>query len=275
MTAPTRIALTGASGLLGTWLRRTAPEGSSLTSFAHRTVLPGAEQVDLRDREATVAAVVRASPEVVVHAAYALDEASIVDATRHVAEGADAAGAALVLISTDAVFDGDGRTRAEDDQPDPIWDYGRWKAAAEERVRTGPAGWAIVRLPLLVSLDPLDHVTSRIQASTADGGSTWFHDELRQPADAREVAEALWELIAFGPADRQGCWHLPGPELLSRFEIARRTARAIGLDPMLIRPEATPADAHRPRALVLGDDRARRAIGWAPSPVFAGGSPGT
>lgn len=274
MTAPSRptVLLTGATGLLGTWLRRTAPEDVTVVALTHRTSLEGDRAhvaADLRKREATTAAIARAAPTIILHAAYALDEASIVDATRHVAAGAAAAGADLVVTSTDAVFSGDGRVRAETIRPDPVWDYGRWKVEAERLALAGTAPTAIVRLPLLVSLAPEDHVTASVHRSAAAGEpAAWFHDELRQPASADEVATALWRLVALDPDERAGCWHLPGPEVLSRFDIAVRTARALGLDTARIRPQATPADAIRPKALILGDDRARRTLGWAPSPIF-------
>ena len=182
------VLLTGATGLLGTWLRRTAPEDVAVVALTHRTALPtdGAQvAADLRVRDATVTAIARAAPTLVLHAAYALDEPSIVDATRHVAEGAAAADADLVVISTDAVFSGDGRVRAEHDRPDPVWHYGRWKVEAERLAHDGAAPATIVRLPLLVSLDPEDHVTTRVHRSAAEGEpAAWFHDELRQPAGA-------------------------------------------------------------------------------------------
>lgn len=267
------ILLTGATGLLGTWLRDTAPEGQAVIPLVNRRRLADADSsvtADLRDRDATMAAVARAEPDVVVHAAYALDGPSIVDATRHVAAAAAAAGAGLVLTSTDAVFCGDGRVRAEDDAPDPIWDYGRWKAEAEQHAVHHVADATIVRLPLLVSVDPDDHVIRQIRRAAADGEQKpWFADELRQPALAREVAEAIWRIIGLGPEGRFGLWHLPGPEHLSRFEIAARVLQALHLDPDLIRPEPTPPTAVRPRDLRLGDERARTTIDWNPTAVLA------
>lgn len=264
------ILLTGAAGLLGTWLRRTAPDDVAVTPLCHTRPVDAARsvQADLRDARDTERAFAAAAPDVVVHAAYAHDAPSIVDATRHVVAATESAGAELVFISTDAVFSGDGRTRAEDDTPDPIWDYGRSKVAAEQSTLASSAPTTVVRLPLLVSRDPIDHVTARVQGSAPGANTTWFHDELRQPAYASEVAQALWRLVGLDPGARAGCWHLPGAELLSRFEIASRTARALGVDPGLVHPQATPAAVTRPQALVLADDRARRAIGWSPTPVF-------
>src|ERR1700712_397113 len=129
----TTVLVTGASGLLGTWLRRAAPAGVDLVALAHRTPVPASPSVtaDLRDADAVLEAFEISRPVLVIHAAMAVDEASIVGATRHIADAAAAVGADVAHISTDAVFSGDGRPVAEDAEPDPIWDYGRWKAEAE------------------------------------------------------------------------------------------------------------------------------------------------
>jgi dTDP-4-dehydrorhamnose reductase len=205
----------------------------------------------------------------VIHTAYAKDEGSIVTATRNVVDAASVVGADIMHISTDVVFSGDGVPRDEDTHPDPVMEYGRWKAVAEEIVGGTSAGSTIVRLPLIVSLDPDDHVTARIRAGASSGNTTtWFDDEVRQPAAASELAEGLWRIAALGRPDRAGVWHLPGPEQLSRYEIAQRVVARLGLDPHSIAPEHSPPSADRPRHVVLGDDRAKRSIDWSPSPIL-------
>lgn len=270
------VLLTGASGLLGTWLGRTAPAGVRMVGVVHRTPVPGESVVaDLRDRAAVSAAVEGVRPDLVIHAAYAVDEVSIVDATRHVVEAAERAGAALLHVSTDAVFAGlDDTARTERDRPDPVSDYGRWKWQAERIVTDSADRSTIVRLPLLVSLDPDDHVVIRIREGAARGEpTTWFDDEFRQPAATQDVARALWRIVSLGPDERAGVWHLPGPETLSRHEIAQRVVAALGLPPDAIRAGNVPPSMTRPRCLALADDRARDRIAWAPTEVLR--RPGT
>jgi hypothetical protein len=131
-----RVLVTGASGLLGTWLLREAPRAIAVIAGVHtgQVVWPDVVRADLRDANATSDAVGSVAPDVVVHAAYLRDRASIVDASMNVARDAADVGARLLLVSTDAVFTGDGRPRCENDIPDPVWDYGRWKAEAEQAV---------------------------------------------------------------------------------------------------------------------------------------------
>lgn len=263
--------VTGASGLLGTWLRRTAPPPAELVSVVHRTPLPHESTVllDLRDRDAVIVAFEAVRPSVVIHAAMALDQTSIVDASAHVAEAAAACGAGLVFISTDAVFSGHGQPVAEDDVPDPIWDYGRWKAEAEASVVQAVPDAAIVRLPLVISLDPPDATARAVVAAAEHGGpSRWFHDEVRQPAMASDLAAGIWR-IAQLPADRRaGPWHLMGCERLSRHQIAVRAALALGHGDALVGSEPTPPSLVRPRDLFLGCNRAVAEISWDPAPIL-------
>ena len=271
------VLLTGAAGLLGTWLRRTAPAQVDLVSVSYRRRIAGRSVLaDLRNRAAVEAAFDKVRPQLVVHAAFARDEASIVDATRHVADLADKVGARLLYVSSEAVFAGDGAPRSEAAPPDPVWDYGRWKVAAEDAVARRDPHAAIVRLPLIVSLEPEDHILTDVRAAVASGDrSAWFTDEIRQPAHADELASALWAIAALPAASSAGVWHLPGPERLSRLEIAARAVDAAGLDRSSITPALTSPDAPRPLDLHLTGERARRELGWAPRRVHlpAAGSP--
>jgi dTDP-4-dehydrorhamnose reductase len=227
---------------------------------------------DLRNRHSVSAAVANARPAVVIHAAYARDEASIVDATQNVVDAALAVGAGLVHVSTDAVFCGDGLPRDEKAPADAVWDYGRWKARAEQVVTRGSASSAIVRLPLIVSLDPEDHVVACIRRGAANRQPThWFDDEVRQPASVRELAGAVWDIASLDAAQGAGTWHLPGPESLTRYEIARRVVSELRLGSHAITAESTPRSAERPRHIHLLDERARRSIGWAPTSVLSEG----
>ena len=218
---------------------------------------------DLRDANAVVAAVREVRPSLVIHAAYAHDRASIVEATRHVVAAVRRIGADVLFVSTDAVFSGDGAPRHEDAPPDPIADYGRWKAEAERIVTEGSQSATIVRLPLIVSLDPDDHVVAQIRRGAAMNTPTvWFDDEVRQPAAAAELAEALWRIVSVDRADRTGVWHLPGPERLSRYQIAQRVVAALDLDPGSISAEHTPPSTRRPPVRVVALARSST-LGWS------------
>ena len=265
-----RVAVTGASGLVGTWLRRLVPPEVEMMSWTHRSpVEDSSVKADLRYSAAVDAGFAATRPSVVIHSAMALDVESIVDATENVARGASAVGADVVYISTDAVFSGDGRPGGESALPEPVWDYGRWKAKAERIVLRGSTKWTVVRLPLVVSLDPEDRAVERITEGAIRREPTrWYSDEIRQPAMAPDIAQALWRITRLDPAQRSGIWQLPGPEHLSRYEIAQRVVRALKLDPGCIMAVPTPRNAGRPRHINMLGDRAQDQIGWEPSRIL-------
>jgi len=235
--------LTGAAGLLGHWLLQSAPQRGDVVALTHRRAVAGVASVtaDLREPAGIAVAVAKVDATLVVHAACAKDRELIVDATRRVVDAANAVDAHVLFISTDAVFLGDGLARDEHSAPDATWDYGRWKATAESIVLDGSEQGAIVRLPLLVSIDPDDHVVREIRAAAVSGVRTqWFTDELRRPTFASDVAAAIWRIAALPAGERRGCWHLAGAERLSRFEIARRMVDRLHFPGAIIESAAQP-----------------------------------
>lgn len=264
-----RVLLTGASGLLGTWLLRTVPDDVQVTAARHRAEVdwPETATADLRDAAEAAALVTNTAPDVVLHAAYRKDRASIVDATANLLTAVTDEGARFIHVSSEAVFSGDGRPRAETDEPDPVWDYGRWKAEAERHVLDGPLEAAVVRLPLLVSVEPADGVVTAIRSALADGGTVgWYAGERRPAAYAADVAAAIWRLVRLPVEQAARVWHLPGPERLTRSELGARTARTLGVPDPGVEVPAPPHD-RRPHDLWLHDERARRHLAWDPRPV--------
>lgn len=238
-----KVLITGGAGLVAGYLWRSAPAAHRVElTWRDRPPPAGStsHRIDLTDAEAAAALFDAVAPEVVVHTAYSMtDRAAIVDATANVAAACAHVGAALVHLSTDTVFSGDDPPYVESDAPCPITDYGRWKAEAEAEAVTQVPDACITRTSLVVSLDPPDPSTAWLLRSI--GGHeppTLFSDELRTPIRADDLAAVLWALVDAGREGRAGRWHLPGPEVLSRWQLGERVVRALGLgDPAeLVRP---------------------------------------
>ena len=235
-----RVLITGGAGVLAGHLIAAAPASAELHLTEHtspvaddRRRVAEVHRVDLRDGEATTALVERVRPEVVIHTAYRQgDRGDVVDATRHVATASAGVGAALVALSTDVVFAGDDPPYAETDPCDPVTDYGRWKVEAERACVSAVTDACLVRVSLIVALDPPDRVTEALfDAIDAGSRPTMFVDEWRQPAAASDLADAIWAIVALDRAASAGVWHLPGPERWSRYELAAALAAATGRDP--------------------------------------------
>ncbi len=187
----------------------------------------------------------------------------------NVALGAEFVGADMIFVSSDAVHSGDARPCDENTEPDPVWDYGRWKVQAERAALSEALRSAVVRLPLVVSLDPEDRAVQRIRTASLLGrASRWADDETRQPAMASDIADGLWRIATLPPDERGGARQLPGPESLTRYGIAWRVRDALKLDPRSVMPVATPSDVVRPRHVHMSCERARDVIGGNPERIL-------
>ena len=261
-----RILLTGASGQLGAYLiDRLAPRGHALLAWSGSK--PGNRfgiamtPVDLLDGEATLQALDHASPDAVIHAAAISSAEAVrfdpekatrinVEATNRIAGWCDRHDRRLVFTSTDLVFDGSRSWNREDDPAEPVLAYGRTKRQAEPAVLAIPKG-VVARLSLLFgpSWSGRDAFFDKAVGALLKGERrAYFEDEYRTPLDLGTAAEAL-SLLAEG--EMTGLFHVAGRQRMSRFQLMRRVAVALGLDPLLVEanrrgqvdlPEPRPAD---------------------------------
>jgi dTDP-4-dehydrorhamnose reductase len=257
-----RLLVTGGTGLLGAEVVAAASSFDVVATFHHaRGTRSGVtwRPLDLREKGATEALVREAKPDVVVHTAIALAPGDllpvIVEGSERVARAARDAGASLIHVSSDMVFDGRSGPYGESAEPSPITPYGLAKARAERRVRAAHPAGVLVRCSLLYRLDPPD----RSLAAWLDGPGgapsyPLFVDEIRCPAAVTDVAHALVELARRLAAGESAppVLHAVGPAPISRYDFGRLVCAALGRDPAIVR--AAPSDDTRPRALVLTTD---------------------
>jgi dTDP-4-dehydrorhamnose reductase len=259
-----RVLVTGASGQLGAYLiDRLLREGHCPVAWSGRTsgTRSGVNlrRVDLADREQVLGALADERPDSIIHLG-AISRADAVlreperarlvnvEATGHLADWARDHRRRFLYISTDLVFDGAHAPYTEEDVPSPTMLYGRTKLDGEGSV--GPHG-LVVRLPLMFgpSRTGVPSAFDGWLAALRDGkAQTFFLDEYRSPLDYATAADALARLVV---GDATGTLHVGGPARVSRFDLMRRVASALGLDASLVLensrrdvtfPEPRPAD---------------------------------
>jgi dTDP-4-dehydrorhamnose reductase len=267
-----RILLTGASGQLGSYLLRELRErGASVVAWsgARRGELFGLpfQPVDLRDPNAVTAAFRAARPDIVVHTAAlaavgdcyrdpAAAHAINVEGSVRLAELAADAGARLVYVSTDMVFDGEHAPYREGDPPAPLSVYGRSKACAESALRAF-SRTVIIRVSLLYGSSLTDQPTlldRQRRAILAGEPLTLFDDEWRTPLDLPTAARGL---LAIAESDYTGILHLGGPERLARLEMGERLASALGCNANTVAVSRNGGAPAEPRPCDVSLDSAR------------------
>jgi len=270
-----RVLVTGASGQLGGYLLRelaahnvetVAWSGSRQGSVFGAVLRP----VDLADCNAAAAGFRQARPDVVIHAG-AL--ARVADCFRDperarlvntqgsalIAELSREAGARLVHISTDLVFDGERGNYREDDAPAPLSVYGRTKTDAEHAVLSVSRG-LVVRVSLLFGPSVVGRPTffdEQVAAARNGRPIALFADEWRAPLSLKTAASAL---VTLAQSKEAGILHLGGPERLSRLEMGERLAAFLGVGPSFIRAVRrgeAPSEEARPRDTSLDSSRWR------------------
>jgi dTDP-4-dehydrorhamnose reductase len=255
-----RLLVTGGAGYLGSEVARAAEErGWEVLATRLRRDPPAGRPVrlDIRDENATARVFLKHGPQVVIHTAYRQAEeevwGAIVKGTHNVALAAHRAGARLVALSTDLVFDGEREGRyCEDDEARPVSLYGDAKLAAERIVRELHPEAVVVRTSLLYGKPgPQEALALRDDV-------TFYTDEIRTPARVDEVARALLELAE---TELAGVLHVAGPDAVSRYEFARLLAAAQGRDPQAVRGAPSPAGAGRARNVALDSTRAAALLG--------------
>jgi dTDP-4-dehydrorhamnose reductase len=290
-----RILVTGASGfvgarlaadlaprhdVLGTWLTHApdhlTPEGGNPPVRMAR--------VDLRDQEAVEALLRSFRPHAVAHLASRsrLEDglrdprttwAVNAQGTAHLVAACRGAGARLLLLSTDSVFDGRDGPYAENASADPIHDYGRSKLAAEEAVRKSGAEHLVVRVSLVYGWSrPWQHTNfAETAVSRLRRGEpvVAYADMIRSPVYAGDLAAALGHLLERGA---RGLAHVGPPRAMSMAAFAGALARAFDLDEGLVAtPDSPPdLDPFRPRALGLRVEATARSFGLRVSTVQEG-----
>jgi len=238
-----RLLVTGGSGYLGRHLVALAAGRWETIATYFRRPLDGdglvAVRLDVGDAGQVAALMAKVRPDVVVHTAYTTESEEamqrvIVEGTQHVVCAAAKAGARLIHLSTDVLFDGKRGHYTESDPPAPITFYGRAKAAAEAIVAAEAADAVIVRTSLITGFAPPDPRTQWVLDSLREGRAIClFTDEFRCPVWVVTLAQALLELAEL---DYRGVLNVAGNQVLSRYELGVGVARFFGLDPAGITP---------------------------------------
>ena len=174
--------------------------------------------VDITDPKAVDACVADCRPEAVFHLAAWTDvdaaEEREVDAlvvngvgTANVARAAERVGAALVVVSTDYVFDGTASPYDEDAPVAPIGAYGRTKLAGEEAaLAEHPKGTRIARTAWLYGAHGRNFVDTMRRLGAERDEVTVVADQEGCPTWTRDLAPALVALLDQPP----GIYHTVG-----------------------------------------------------------------
>jgi dTDP-4-dehydrorhamnose reductase len=192
-----RALVTGAAGQLGVELLGTAPSQFEVIGLDHG-------ECDIGDPVQVDAAAKTHRPNLVINAAAytavdgaeaAADLAHAVNAegAGNVARAAQRAGARIIHVSSDYVFDGTSRERYRpDSQPNPINVYGASKLAGEQSVRKASSTALILRSSWLYASHGRNFLNTILSALRASKPLRVVNDQIGVPTSARSLARTIW-----------------------------------------------------------------------------------
>ncbi|GLK72251.1 dTDP-4-dehydrorhamnose reductase [Ancylobacter dichloromethanicus] len=276
----TRLLLLGAGGQLGREIAATA-----LGTGVELVALDRAG-LDITDAAALGRALATSRPEVVINAAAytAVDRAESEPERAHlinavapglIAAACAQAGAALIHLSTDYVFDGTRQgAYVETDPVAPLGVYGVSKEAGERAVREGLARHLIVRTSWVYGIHGANFLKTMLRLAAERDRLTIVADQRGCPTATIDLAEGL--LAAAGPLAAgtlaPGTYHLAGTGATTWFDFAgailARAGAHTGRQPEIV-PITTadyPTPARRPANSELSSALFAQAAGFRAAP---------
>lgn len=270
-----RILVTGREGQVARSLAERVPDGVELI-FASRP------ELDLANPSTIEAAVARVKPNLVISAAaytavdMAEDEPDLAmrvngEAPGLLARASRKAGAPIIHLSTDYVFDGQlDRPYREDDPVSPIGAYGRSKLAGEEAVRASGANHIIIRTAWVYSPFGSNFVKTMLRLAGERDTLNVVGDQIGCPTSAHDIADGLLATaMAYrsDPAKFNDTYHLAGSGETSWAGMAQHAldvSRANGGPYATVLPISTadwPTKAARPANSRLDCTKLQQAFG--------------
>lgn len=248
-----RILITGANGQLG----------HELQSVLHDQQLTLANVPDFDLTKPGVEAyILAARPDVVIHAAAYTDvdgaerepgQAMAINAvgTERVAKAAAEAGARLLYLSTDYVFDGrQGVPYRETDEPHPVNVYGRSKLEGEQRALTYCPDTLIIRTAWLYGAHGKNFVKTIMRLALEQTELRVVSDQRGSPTYAGDLALAIKKILRL---KLKGIVHATGGGDCTWHEFAREIVSLMGVSAQVqpISTEEAKRAARRPSYAVL------------------------
>jgi dTDP-4-dehydrorhamnose reductase len=260
-----RVFVTGGSGFVGAHVVRV------LQAHGAEVAAPRHSEVDVTETRAVRDSVVAFAPDAIVHCAILNDFDALyadrragwdayVGATRNLVDAANKAGARMLLVSTDWVFDGTQSDATEDTPPNPINLYGFLKAASELVVTERADRGSVARIAAVqgsVGAAPREQdagfgyfVAALVQTlRRGERFDVWESDSINMvatPTLASDAAELMWRILE---RDLDGIFHCCGGESVDRRTLATRATEVFELEPGLLDLGVEPPDDALPGAV--------------------------
>ena len=260
-------------GQLGHAVRKLSSGSEHEYVFTDINDSEGVSRLDITDKEA-VRGMVDGADVIVNCAAYtdvngaegneALAMKVNAEAAGILAEAAREAGALLMHVSTDYVFDGKGNVPYDEDaQPSPVNAYGRTKLEGEKAIAASGCRYMIFRTSWLYSDVGKNFylIMNRLTAEKPE--LKVVMDQAGTPTNAYDLAFLICHIIETDMLDKTGVYNYSNDGVCSWYDFAREINNMLGhtcrVEPC--RTDEFPSPAQRPQYSVLDKSKVKRTFG--------------
>ncbi len=251
-----RVLVTGAKGQLGSDLL------CELSKRNIESVGIDIEDLDITDAAATKKVIEdinnKTKLDAIIHcAAYtavdaAEDNEALVtkinaEGTKNIAEVAKTLDVAMMYISTDYVFDGEGKRPWEpDDKRAPLNVYGMAKYKGELYVEELVKKYFIVRISWVFGLHGNNFIKTMLRLGKERGAVSVVNDQIGSPTYTPDLSRLLADMIV---TDKYGRYHATNEGLCSWYDFAVEIFKQANLDVAVtpVSSDAFPVKAKRPQ----------------------------
>lgn len=262
------ILVTGANGQLGNEIRRFAGKATH-----NRYIFTDVAELDITDLQAVRHCVSENQIAVIVNcAAYtnvdkAEDDFETADRINHkavenLAIASKEAGATLIHVSTDYVFQGNGNLPCrEDESTNPLGVYGKTKLAGEEAIKEVGCKHLIFRTAWLYSAFGNNFVKTMKRLTSERERLSVVFDQVGTPTYAGDLAALILHIIEEGKyKQRQGIYHFSNEGVCSWYDFAREITALSGnkCDVQPCHSDEFPSKVKRPAFSVLDKTKVKK-----------------
>jgi dTDP-4-dehydrorhamnose reductase len=270
-----KVLVTGCNGQLGWELKRSLPQGAE-------AMWTDVAELDISNSAAVNELVQKFHPDVIINAAAytAVDKAETEqdisykinrDGAGNLAKAAAGVGARFLHVSTDFVFDGQGKPYQPTDKTNPLSVYGASKFEGEQLVLASGAKALVVRTAWVYCSHGGNFVKTMLRLMAEKPALSVVCDQVGSPTWAKGLASTLWT-YAKAPEAATGIVHYTDSGVASWYDFAvaiQEEAIALGLlkvaVPITPIPAAQyPTPARRPGFSVLDKASTIAVFGAAP-----------
>ena len=232
-----KILITGSSGMLGTDLVNLLKRREASLEYNPEVIEAPHEVLDITLEDRVSDFISTHTPDIVVNCAAFTnvdkceterENAFSVNALgpKYLAAAANKCGARVIQISTDFVFDGNGnRPYTEEDQTNPLSEYGRTKLEGERNIQSYCDSYLIVRTSWLFGHNGINFAAKMLELAEQHKELSIVTDETGSPTYTPDLAEALWILIK---QKCEGVINISNDGSCSRYEWAEYIFETMG-----------------------------------------------